>query len=242
MFSIAIYSNNKNDINDIKGKIQDFLIKEKVMAKVFVFDDPETFITVPASFDLYVMDMDMQENITALGEKMSNIDDGAHFIYISKDISRAYEASKVTCDYFLKKPIKKEELFKNLSKIRQKVKDDTIVIQLSHGERRVRANHLNYINIVKRCLCYHLKDGTVFDGQTLRGSFEKAISPLQHHRSKSLLFLPPSLLINVGEIKILNMDNAVFENDEVLYFPRKAHDTVREAWANYNRFINEQED
>ena len=65
-----------------------------------------------------------------------------------------------------------------IKEIKQKVQDDHIVIKISGGEKRIRANELNYINIVQRCLCYHLTDGTMFDGQTLRTSFEKAISPL----------------------------------------------------------------
>ena len=95
-------------------------------------------------------------------------------------------------------------------------------------------NNLNYINIVRRCLCYHLKDGTIFDGQTLRSSFEKAIDPLQHH--KSFIFLPPSLLINLNEIKAINKDNIIFENDDILFFPMKQHDTLRNKWIEYNAF------
>lgn len=155
---------------------------------------------------------------------------------IHKD--KAYQAAKIHADYFLAKPIDIEEFILILKKIKRKIQDDNIIIKIPAGERRVRANNLNYINIVKRCLCYHLKDGTVFDGQTLRTSFEKAISPLQHHKSKSLLFLPPSLLINIGEIKIVNSNNIIFENDDILYFPKKAYETIREAWINYNRFVN----
>lgn len=73
----------------------------------------------------------------------------------------------------------------------------------------------------------------MFDGQTLRTSFEKAIYPLQN--SQMFLFLPPSLLINLSEIKIVNADNIIFENDDVVYFPKKAYNIVREAWLNYNR-------
>ena len=76
----------------------------------------------------------------------------------------------------------------------------------------------------------------MFDGQTLRSSFEKAIYPLQEN--KSFLFIPPSLLINIGEIKILNSDNAVFENDDVVYFPKKSYDMIHDKWLNYNRIVN----
>lgn len=76
----------------------------------------------------------------------------------------------------------------------------------------------------------------MFDGQTLRTSFEKAIDPLQKH--KMFLFISPSLLINIGAIKIVNKDNIVFENDEVLFFPMKQYENVRNAWINYSRILD----
>jgi len=208
------------------------------MAKLTVFTNPDEFITVPGSYDMYIMDMDSADDVIELGKQMMTIDVGSRFIYFCTDTNQAYRAAKARADYFLAKPIDEKEFYEVLEEIKQKIKDDNLIIKLSDGERRVRVNSLNYINIVKRCLCYHLTDGTMFDGQTLRTSFEKAITPLQHHKSKSFLFLPPSLLINIGEIKIINGDNVVFENDDVLYIPKKAYDTVRNAWINYNRFVN----
>jgi hypothetical protein len=74
----------------------------------------------------------------------------------------------------------------------------------------------------------------MFDGQTLRSSFEKAIDPLQNH--KAFVFLAPSLLINLGEIKIINKDHIIFENDDTLYFPMKQHDFLRSRWIDYHTF------
>lgn len=238
MLSIAIYSELKDDVEQIRSMIQDFLIESKIVAKVSVFDDEYKFITVPDSYDIYIMDMDSKSDVIELGKKMMDIDNNGHFIYIGSDTSKAYLAAKIHADYFIAKPIDNQELVDILTEIKQDVQDDTIVIKISGGERRVRANTLNYINIVKRCLCYHMTDGNMFDGQTLRSSFEKAIDPLQHNKAKSFLFLPPSLLINIGEVKIVNTDHIIFENDEVLYIPKKSYDTVREAWINYNRFLN----
>ena len=242
MLSIAIYSNNKSIITRLKSIIQDFLIEIKAMSKVSVFSDPEKLITAHKSYDIYIMDMESKDDTIELGKKIMEMDGGSYFIYLGKDINDIRKALKLHINYYLLKPIETEDLLHILKTIKRKIQDDTIVIQIPTGDRKVRANNLNYINIVKRCLCYHLKDGTMFDGQTLRSSFEKAISPLQFHKSKSFLFLPPSLLINIGEVKIVNGDHVIFENDDILYFPKKAHDTVKEAWTNYSRFINKEEE
>ena len=235
---IAIYSNYYTDIGELKNIIYEYLINNKIVAKVSVFENNSDVITAPEHFDVYVMDMDMHENIIELGQQLNKINACAKFIYASKDTTRAYEASQAEADYFLAKPYDKEQTLKVFKKIRQSVQDDNIVINTADGERRIRANTLNYINIVNRCLCYHLTDGTIFDGQTLRSSFEKAISPLQFHRSNSFLFLHPSLLINVGEIKILDTNKVIFENNDILYISRKQHDLIDTAWKSYTRFVN----
>lgn len=239
MISIAIFSDIPEEINQLKSMIQDYVIEAKLIARIQTFNNVYKFLTVPNSFDIYIMDMDSQDDVIDIGKQMMGIDNNARFIFIGTDKSKAHLVAKIKGDYFIDKPIDETEFEEVLQEIKEKIQEDTLVIKIASGERRVKLNELNYINIVKRCLCYHLNNGTVFDGQTLRSSFEKAISPLQFHKSGAFLFLPPSLLINVGEIKILNGDNIVFENGEVLYYPKKSYDKVREAWAGYNRFINE---
>ena len=203
------------------------------MAKVCHFKTGEEIILVPARYDVYIMDMDSAEDVNALGKVMRDIDTGSYFIYTSSDISKAYLAYKSRANYFLECPINIEELNLILTTIKQKIQQDNIIIKTPTGEKRIRSNNLNYINIVKRCLCYHLRNGTVFDGQTLRTSFDKAIYPLQN--SKMFLFLSPSLLINLSEVKEIASDHVIFENDEIAFFPKKSYNLVREAWLNYNK-------
>ena len=206
------------------------------MAKISCFSTPEEVMMIPNRYDVYFMDMDSTNDATVLGKNRRLIDEGSQFVYMSINPNVAHIAAKVRSDYFITKPFDKEEVAEILNEIKKEIKEDSIIIKISSGERRVRINNLNYINIVRRCLCYHLKDGAMFDGQTLRSSFEKAIDPLNKH--KSFIFLAPSLLINLGEIKIINKDNIVFENDDVLYFPMKQYDNLRNAWINYNRIID----
>lgn len=206
------------------------------MAKISCFSTPEEVMMIPNRYDVYFMDMDSTNDATVLGKNRRLIDEGSQFVYTSINPNVAHIAAKVRSDYFITKPFDKEEIAEILNEIKKEIKEDSIIIKIPSGERRVRINNLNYINIVRRCLCYHLKDGAMFDGQTLRSSFEKAIDPLNKH--KSFIFLAPSLLINLGEIKIINKDNIVFENDDVLYFPMKQYDNLRNAWINYNRIID----
>lgn len=189
---------------------------------------------MPNRYDAYFLDMESFDDVINFAKQMKPLDPNGHFIFMSENPNNAHLTTKIRSSYFITKPYEKEEIVDILNEIKEEVREDSIIIKIPTGERRIRVNNLNYINIVRRCLCYHLKDGTMFDGQTLRSSFEKSINPLQNH--SSFAFLAPSLLINLGEIKILNKDHIIFENDDVLYFPMKQHDYLRKRWIDYHTF------
>ena len=163
MISIAVCSSAENTIS-IKSMIQDFLIENKMMAKISKFTNLYELVVSPTQYDLYIIDLDEDGNGLEIGKKLMEINPDGHYIYISKDINNAYLATKIRANYFLEKPIDKEDFMPMLKKIKNRIQDDTIIIKISTGERRVRINMINYVNIVKRCLCYHLADGTMFDG------------------------------------------------------------------------------
>ena len=233
MLSIAIYSNLIEDVAILKTLIQDYLIESKSMAKISCFPKGEDIILIPNRYDVYFIDMDTEEDSAELGESLRKIDRGSKFVYMSINPNKAQRATKARCDYFITKPFDKIELIEILTEIKEDIRQDSFIIKIPSGERRVRVDDLNYVNIVRRCLCYHLKDGNMFDGQTLRSSFEKAIHPLEEH--KSFIFLAPSLLINLNEIQIINKDHLIFDNADILYFPMKQYDVLRNAWINYNK-------
>ena len=81
MLSIAIYSDQADDVLVLKSAIQDFLIESKIVAKVSHFTAPEDMIAVPVSYDIYIMDMDSAADSIELGKRMMEIDAGSNFIY-----------------------------------------------------------------------------------------------------------------------------------------------------------------
>ena len=235
MLSIAVYSENPEVCNQLKEIIQDYLIENKTMARVSMFSETEKIETAPHSYDLYIIDMDSQIDTVELGLKLADIEKGRKFIYIANDINRAFQVTAILADGFLPKPVPADNLKRIIGKIQSLIKSNCVVIQTTIGERRVYINNINYIHIVKRCLCYHLTDNSIFDGQTLRTSFEKATSNLINN--ENFVFIDPSLLINLGQIKILEHDYIIFENDDKVYFPKKHYDLIREKWINYSKVL-----
>ena len=234
MIRIAICSDDEMQIARIKDNVQDYLIENHCLAKVSVFRSAETMINVIQMFDIYFITSDMPE---VNGAQIANIirnqgDEGGRMIFIGKVAEHALKAYQDNAFAFLLSPVDRESIFSVMDKCRKDLKESYLIIHTSIGERRVRCYNLNYVNIVKRCLCYHLKDGNLFDGQTLRGSFEKAIHPLDEH--PMFVFVPPSLLINLAEIKIMDKDHLTFEDDSVLYFPKTSYEKIHDRWLTYN--------
>jgi hypothetical protein len=163
--------------------------------------------------------------------KVLEIDNGASTILFSGDISRGYSAHSLGADYFITKPIGKDNLERIILKIKKKIKEESIVITTGLGDRRIKLNNLNYINIEGRCLCYHLKDGSLLDGKTLRTNFREATKA--YAEKQGLYLIGNNLLINLEEIKYLNKDHIIFDNDEKLYYPQKYYETLKTDWKNY---------
>ena len=233
MLSIAVYSDVIEDMSPWKSNLQDFLIETSTMAKTSCYNNSEEFRASVGSYDVYILDMDSAEDVIEMSEHISLVDRGSLFIFLSENRENVYKIAKRQLGYFLPKPIDREDFIELLKKVRKNVKESCIIVPTSLGERRIHIANFNYLDIVKRCLCYHLADGNMFDGQTLRASFEKTIKPLDEH--PSLLFIAPSLLLNLENIKELNKDNIVFENDTVLYISKKAYEIISIEWHKYNR-------
>jgi hypothetical protein len=227
MFSIAVYDKNIDEARAIRELIQDYIVEQETIIKVSLFTNLEEVLLAPASYDIYIMD----HSAILIAKQIIDMDAGSRVLILGENFEEASMASELGMDYFLLKPVKKEAFFHILKKIKKQIREDSIVLKTSYGEKRIKLNNLNYIDIVKRCLCYHLRDGSILDGQTLRTSYEKAINPLDKH--ECLLFLAPSLLINLSQIDELHDDHVVFEDKDVCYFPKKAKDIVKERWHKY---------
>lgn len=104
-----------------------------------------------------------------------------------------------------------------------------IIIPAKEGDKKIGLDNLNYVDIEQRSLCYHLKSGDIKARCILRTSFLKATEPYVYN--DNLVFLKPSLLINVDNIDFLDKDHLIFTNGDILYFPRTRYEEIYERWS-----------
>lgn len=159
-----------------------------------------------------------------------------YFIFVGNDLSKIIINNNACNNYFIQNLKDLKKLDEILLHIRKKVQNNFIVVQTSEGDMKLQINELNYIDISGRTLCYHLTNKEEHYSSTLTTSFKKAISPLDEH--DLLLFLKPSLLINVSKIKIIDTNKITFENGDWMPVATTQRKIIQEEWEAFHDFDN----
>lgn len=78
--------------------------------------------------------------------------------------------------------------------------------------------------------------GQEYNSLTLTSSFYNAITPLD--KLESLIFLKPSLLINLTKVKTIGTNTVIFEDGDTLYLSNPNVKKIKEAWKEFFNFEN----
>lgn len=119
-----------------------------------------------------------------------------------------------------------------MNKIIYEIKKQTIIVPIPNkGDKRICLQQLNYIDINRRNLGYHMTNNIIIKGKTVRSSFEKEVKPYFNH--DELYFMKPGFLINLSNINELYPNYILFESGEKLYFPKTAYKAIKEKWIKF---------
>lgn len=136
-------------------------------------------------------------------------------------------------DYLLK-PLEKNRLFQSLDKIirsMEKEQRSFVTIKTRDGLLRIPLRCVAYGELVGRCVQYHLSDGSVLEGMSLRGSFQDAVRPLLAHRRFALC--AASFVVNLSFVEKINSDGLQMAGGEVLPVSRGLRAQVTSRWLDY---------
>lgn len=229
MVNIALCENSDGSITRASRLISEYIHFTRFQAKLTVFNSSESLLKQKEIFDVYILLIDppVCDTIPA-AIQIKQKAPKSFIIFVCENEQYAFQAYEAFPIAYLIKPVDVEKIYKVFDIIKYYMCDTNVAVQTPDGYRRLETKNINYVNIEGRCLSYHLDDNTKCKSCTIRGSFAESVHPLD--KNDSFIFLEPSLLINLKNIKVLGKDNIVFESGEKMYFPKTKHDRIEAKW------------
>lgn len=231
VISIAAYSQNEEMFQSLSSMVEEFFLQQyKKISSLYRFDQRYKSLDCPESFDVFMIDLEADFSYLTIDNSES------YFIFIGNNLSKIVLNNNACHNFYVKTPVDKEKIFQILNYIKHVIQKEYVTLSTIDGDTRLRLDELNYIDIQKRNLCYHLTDKTSCQSSTLTTSFLKAIQPLDQH--KSLLFIKPSLLINILKVKTIDTNRIIFDNGDIYYCSTPQRKIIEARWHYVNDFIN----
>lgn len=232
MVNIALCENSYYSITRASRLISEYIRFTRFQTKLTIFNSSESLLNQKEIFDVYILLIDppICDTIPA-AIQIKQKAPKSFIIFVCENEEYAFQAYEAFPIAYLIKPVDVKKIYKAFDMIKYYMCDTNVAVQTPDGYRRLETKNINYVNIEGRCLSYHLDDNTKCKSCTIRGSFAELVYPL--NINDSFIFLEPSLLINLRNIKILGKDNIIFNNGEKMYFPKTKYNRIEAKWKEY---------
>ena len=237
MNKILICDNNSRSNERLKELLE--LCKENF--DITIFTSWKQLKKNYKNFDIYFLDLDLEESNDGLEltKQIKEDNPEAEIVIINIDDFYMRFAQYAGCAGYLVKPISSTHLKNIMNRIMRSIKSKSCILKTKEGNLKVNLNNLLYINIEERNTCFHLKDKKIL-GLSLRGSFKNA--QLYLLDKPELLFVKPSLIVNIDNIECLSREKIIFSNQEIYYLPRGAYKSIEPVWNYYHEGRRKQQE
>lgn len=186
-------------------------------------------------YDIYILETDMPDiNGFYIARELRSRYSRCKIIYYTSNKGLALNAFEVNADNYVIKPATNEKFDTVIENILKEIEGDRtralVEVKTKNGFIRIPVEDIAYVNIVKRCLCYHLRDGSSVRAIMLRGPFRSAVEGLL--KDPAFCIAGASLLINLDSVSVMNRHSLMFTHGEWIIPPRCAFKTLYLAWNN----------
>lgn len=192
-------------------------------------------LRVKGTFDVYLLDVIMPgENGIDLGVNIREFDQGGSIVYLTTSPAFAVDSYRAKAAGYLLKPLEKEKLFALLDELAEqwlRQRQDFITIKTKDGLQRVALHTVVYGELADRCVQYHLADGSILEGMSVRASFQSAVQPLLEHRR--FVLCSASFFVNLAYVKRVDATGLCLTDGTLLPLSRQLRGEVTDLWMDY---------
>ena len=106
-----------------------------------------------------------------------------------------------------------------------------LTVKTQDGFRRLPLRSIVYGELAGRRIQYHLADGSVVKGMSLRGSFQDAVRPLLAHRR--FVLCTASFFVNLAFVEVAGPSSLKLTGGSALPLSRALRAEVTSRWMDY---------
>ena len=236
---IAICDDDASCMQQVLAVVNDYMADPKAIPLSFVsFTNSHDLLEAAdknGGYDIYILDIVMPGmNGIQLGLKLRNANHDGKIIYLTSSEEYAIDSFQVKAFHYIIKPIKKDVFYRTMDEALQSIsikKDRSTVVKTKQAAVRVRYDDILYVELCKRVLVYHLKNGTAVESVHIRTTFSEAVAELAQDRR----FTPcgASMLINLNHVAAVAVESLTFEENTTLHLSKKTCRELRTLWNDY---------
>ena len=186
-------------------------------------------------YDIYILDVLMPGlSGIELGLSLRELGLNGQIIYLTSSEEHAIDAFKTKAFNYILKPIDKDVLVSTLDEVTSLIASQTqksIIVKTRDGDIRLTLGSIQYAELVKRMVVYHLIDGKMVEGTTIRTTFAEAVQELL--LDNRFVLCGASTLVNLHYITMLDKESVQFQNGAILYISARAGKQLRAVWNDF---------
>lgn len=224
MLKISICDDNDFQRAILKDLLSEYSESRNCPMELNVYADGKLLLTAVqggTSADVYILDMVMPGmNGMEVATTLRLMKDGGKIIFLTSTMEYAVASYEVEAFYYMLKPVDREKLFRLLDRAMENMdRSDSMEIKTWKGDVRLHRGDIMFVDLESRRLRYHLRDGRLIEGLTIRVPFKEAVAPLT--RDPMMVICGLSLVINAKEIDLVDPESVLLRDGTLLY-PSKA--------------------
>lgn len=222
---IALCDDNELQLSMVEDIVSGYFEERRIDAQINTFTEGKKLledVKANGCYDLYILDMLMPVlNGMDVGTELRNMGDNGHIVFLTATDQYAVKSYEVGALYYLVKPIDADKITKvlDLSKLAvnppatTRVDGEFFEVVGKDKTQQIRISDIEYVDLVARRLCFHMKNGEVYESVMLRTRFSEGVAQLS---SIDGFVLSGTVLVNKAHITSISTTEIRFESGKCL--------------------------
>lgn len=235
---IAICDDTSFDLENAYKLVSSYYSSKNINATIDTFNNPEILLNRLDHFkdfyDLYVLDVVMQQNGIDVAEKIKKLHPEALIIFETSSKEFALDAYGVKAIDYILKPLNTVQVNECLERLSSLFKTTRCVCQIKTNDYSIVTidiKEILYIESLDRRLIFTMSNNEKIISTSLREKFINSIPfPINEH---SFVQTHSSYIVNLNYVKAINDNEFILTNGDSVPISKRMINTVKSTYINY---------